>query len=283
MRLSYLAAFSEDELKRAKAIGYDGLEASGRSWPMDVVESPEKRKEAIEEAKGLLDKYGLCITACAFYGGRALETADRIEYYRKAGEFAAELGVGVVSTMSGGNPEVGLDENIALFKETFSEVAKIYEDLGLKLAFENWHGMTWFKFPMKSMNVGFHPETLEAMFDAVPSETMGIEYDPTHMVVQGIDHIWVLKKFIDRIYHLHIKDVWFDEEVLRRRGMFTRDWFHWRLPGYGRIDMPLFMGTLKRLKYRYDGAIENEDDQIDFNEGIIMAYNVIRPMVPKPL
>ena len=283
MKLSYLANFSEDELKRAKSIGYDGIEASVRSWDLKTLESSEKQEEAAKEVRDLLEKYGLAITALAMYGMSANPPAERIAIYRKLGEFAAKMGVGVVSTISGGNPEKSLDENIPIFTETFKEVARIYEDLGVRLAFENWHGMTWFEFPMKSRNIGFHPETLEKMFDAVPSPALGIEYDATHMVIQGIDHIWVLKKFASRIYHLHLKDVEIDKEILAHEGMFKRAWFQWRIPGYGIIDWSEFISALAEIKYAGDAAIENEDEIFEFGEGIVQGYNKLRPMIPKSL
>ena len=45
------------------------------------------------------------------------------------------------------------------------------------------------------------------MFDLIPSDNLGINYDPSHFVWQHIDYIRPLYEFRDKIFHVHYKDI----------------------------------------------------------------------------
>lgn len=279
MKLGYLTKFSEEELKLASSIGFDGLEVHANSW--DGLDLPEKRKETAKQARALADQYGITITAIALYTAVNKPAAERIPQYRNVIEFCAEMGVGVVTSLTGGDPERSQEENIPLFKETFAEVAKIAEDNGVKIAFENWPGAR-LTVPVKSATFGFNPKAWEMMFDAVPSPFIGLEFDPSHLVWQSVDYIAAVKKFGDRIHHVHLKDTEIKEDVLAEYGFFSAGWWRYRIPGFGVINWAEFISALKEVGFDGGAAIEHEDPVFSGErrvEGLKLGYNHLRPII----
>lgn len=282
MKLGYLTIFNEDELRLASSIGYDGLEVHAKSWPADVLKSTDKRREAAKLASELQAKYNIALTALSFYDATFKPAAERISDFRIVIEFASELGVPVVAAMSAGDPEKSLEENIPIFKEAFGEIAKIAENNGVKIAFENWPAVS--NLPAKSKNFGFHPAAWEMMFDAVDSPALGLEFDPSHLVWQFIDYISAVKTFGSRIHHVHLKDTEIKEDVLSCKGFFSRGWWRYRIPGFGVIDWAGFISALREVGYNGGAAIEHEDPVFSGErrvEGLKLGYNFLRPLFVK--
>jgi len=279
MKLGYLTRFTEDELRLAASIGYDGLEVHAKSWPPEVFTSEVERKKAVEVAKELQSRYGVTVTAVSFYDATYKPPVERIADFRKVIQFTSDLGVPVVAAMSAGDPEKSLEENIPIFKETFGEIAKICEDMGVKIAFENWPAVSG--LPAKSKNFGFHPTAWELMFDAVDSPALGLEFDPSHLVWQSIDYIAAVKAFGARIHHVHLKDTEIMHDVLACKGFFGRGWWRYRIPGFGVIDWAGFVSALREVGYNGGAAIEHEDPVFSGErrvEGLKLGYNCLRPL-----
>jgi sugar phosphate isomerase/epimerase len=283
MKLGYLTKFSEDELKRASGIGFDGLEAHAGSWGDDVLQSADARKSAAKQAKDLSDKCGVSITAIANYQGGMAPAADRIARFKNVIGLASEMGVGVIAALTGGDGDKDLAENVALWAETFREVAKVAESSNVKIAFENWPGLG-LRLPVRSNNFGFNPPAWEAMFDAVPSEALGLEFDPSHLVWQSADYLKIARKFGSRIYHVHFKDTEIKKDLLAENGFFSGGWWRYRIPGFGLVDWAGFMSVLREVGFDGGGAIEHEDGVFQgdkWEEGLRLGYNHLRPLIVK--
>ena len=281
MKLGYLAGFSEDELKRASSIGFDALEARiGNTWPGEGLATASGRKKVAAATRELLDQYGMSISAVAHYatGGGAKE---RVATYRKAIDLCKQLGVGVLTTLAGSSPDKSLEESVKDWAKVFSRVAKIAADNKVQIAFENWPGIHM-QFPLKTVNIAFMPKVWEMMFDAVPSKALGLEFDPSHLVWQGIDHIATARRFVKRIYHVHAKDTEIRQDLLKQDGFFTRGWWRYRIPGFGVINWAEFISVLR--EGGYDGGIAIEHEDMVFwgerhTEGLELGYNHLRPLI----
>jgi sugar phosphate isomerase/epimerase len=159
-------------------------------------------------------------------------------------------------------------------------VADLAEKRGMKIAFENWmsvHG----KLPHTPINIGGSPGTWDDMFGAVPSKALGIEFDPSHLYWQGIDHVRALKEFADRVYHVHAKDT---EMILENRYRYgiNGDIFRFRIPGYGEINWFEFISALDEIGYAGGVAIEHEDPIYSgdrFDEGLVRGHHVLDPII----
>jgi sugar phosphate isomerase/epimerase len=280
MRLGFLAR-DLNAITTAAVLGFDGVELLTSAF----CRADDRRKfdpSLIEEALRLTAEHDLAITAVAYYD-LAFDPppADEVtEAYERAFKLARRLEVDVVASMSGFDPARDWDGNLELFAERFRPVCARAEARGLRLAIENWMGF-WGRLPFRPMNMGGSPDTWDAWFALVSSPALGIEFDPSHLFWQGIDHIRALREYASRVYHVHAKDVELLPERRYRAGI-NGDVFRFRVPGYGAIDWRELISTLDELAYDGDIAIEHEDPVYDgerFTEGLLRGRQTLHPLV----
>jgi sugar phosphate isomerase/epimerase len=234
------------------------------------------------------------ITAWAAGMGVRLLTADdaqREEAIGKAKESidsAARQGIKVLTC---GHALVegrsGADQ-IALFKDGFAPVVAHAEQQGVKLAFENWHN--------RGRNLMISPELWDAAFNAVPSPNLGLNFDPSHLVVLHIDWLWAMRAFRDRIFYVHAKDTEVFPEKLNRYGTYgpvvesggpaSGIWWRYRLPGFGVVDWRKFADVLAEARYEGPLNIEHEDQVWGFTkdvprmrEGLLIAQRYLQQVL----
>ena len=282
MHLSFLTGNIQD-LEKAARLGFDGIELNVSA----LVQAREGQvnQEAIAQFKQLREKYQMRVDALAFYEiafKQQVYSSPEIvqQAYEQVFNTAESVGVTMIASMAGFDANRDWTANIQLFADRFGPVADLAEKRGIKLAFENWmaiHG----KLPFRPINIGGSPDTWEAMFSAVPSKALGLEFDPSHLHWQGIDYIRALYEFKDRIYHVHAKDT----EMLperRYRGGVNGDYFRFRIPGYGEINWPRLISALDEIGYTGDVAIEHEDPIYQnerFDEGLDRGWQVLHPLI----
>ncbi|MDP6379883.1 MAG: sugar phosphate isomerase/epimerase family protein [Phycisphaerae bacterium] len=282
MELGYLTNFSEDEACLAADLGFDSLEAAAGSWDEKKLATKAGRKKIADETRQILEACDLTITAIAHYDCQVRPASRRIAKFRALMDLANQIGIGCIATMAGNDTEKTLDENIAIWKKTFKPVAAEAEKAGIKIAFENWPGLRSAFPPVKSVNFAFTPEAWDKMFDAVPSKALGLEFDPSHLLWQGIDYLALAKEFGSRIHHVHAKDTEILDDVLARAGSFGGGWWRYRIPGFGQVDWPAFISILKEVGYDGGVAIEHEDPVFAGKrrvEGLELGYNHLRPLI----
>lgn len=114
------------------------------------------------------------------------------------------------------------------------------------------------------------PADLRAFFEACSSPVFGINYDPSHLMRQGIDPIRFLWEFGDRVYHVHGKDAELLSENLYEFGheqpatfvpRFGFGGWAWRytIPGQGSMRWGTAFAILAQLGYAGTVSIELED------------------------
>lgn len=158
-------------------------------------------------------------------------------------------------------------ENFALMVEGLNELTPHLEKHGGRLVIEGWPGPG---------ALCCTPEGYRAVFKEVPSASVGINYDPSHLIRMGIDPIKFLNEFADRVYHVHGKDTVIMPEAVYEFGTeqpATFDKGHgfgshtWRyaIPGHGQMRWVKAFEILKRTGYQGAVSIELEDE--NFNTG----------------
>ncbi|MHC4789257.1 MAG: sugar phosphate isomerase/epimerase family protein, partial [Planctomycetota bacterium] len=197
MKLGYLTELTAEECGIAAGIGYDCLEVSG-NWDLARLGDEDYRKAEADRARAMLDEAGIAISAVALYWSLPPEAEARAEGYRRYIAFCAELGVGCIAAMAGGDPAATLDENLDYWESIFREVAPAAEEAGVKIAFENWPGLQGIFPPVGTVNFAFNPEAWERMFERVDSPNLGLEFDPSHLVWQGIDWAAQVERWAER-------------------------------------------------------------------------------------
>jgi sugar phosphate isomerase/epimerase len=156
-------------------------------------------------------------------------------------------------------------DSLALYKEVFPTIAKTAEQHQVKIVFEGFPGKAPY-YP----SLGCTPETLRAMFAAVPSPSLCVNYDPSHLVRLGIDYLRFLREFADRTAHVHAKDCRVDAENVYLYGRsqaaaFGQPIKHsegpWRytIPGEGSVDWATVAFELDKAGYQGAVCVELED------------------------
>ena len=194
------------------------------------------------------------IAALGFYCN-ALMYEDHKKTLEKCIDMAEAFGTKVVSTFAGALEGETVDAAMPRFREVFGELARRAEDRGVRLAIENCPmGGTW---RQTTCNIGFHPRAWDMMFDAVPSPALGLEWEPTHQMCQLIDPIACLRKYADKVVHVHGKDARVRKDILASEGIIgPREPVLARFPGFGDCDWREIFEIL--MEAGYEGAISVE-------------------------
>ena len=109
---------------------------------------------------------------------------------------------------------------------------------------------------------GHYAGDLAPNVNDIQSDYFGLNYDPSHFVLQHMDPASPLKEFQKKIFHFHAKDVKYRRERMNEVGVFSHplEWHQPRIPGYGEMDWRAFMSELMETTYRGPVCIEVEDD-----------------------
>lgn len=183
---------------------------------------------------------------------------------------AEKLGVGVLSGFSGSSiwsyvagypaptPEV-VTAGFQDFAKKWNPLLDIMRDCGLKYAFEVHPGQ-----------IAFDLYSAETALDALNGrEEFGFTFDPSHLHWQGIDPVEFLRRFRDRIYHVHVKDAVLS--LNGRSGILGsylpmghphRGW-EFRSPGHGSIDWEAVIRALNDIGYDGPLSVEWKDAGMD--------------------
>ncbi len=212
-------------------------------------------------AKQVSDAIGdrdIRITTVSIFGNPLLDDESgetTREGWRQCIRHAQDFGCDLVTGFTGRLPDRPIDESLPAYKSVFSELVREAEDQGVRLAFENCDmGGTW---QSGSWNIAHNPTAWQMMFDAVPSGSVGLEWEPCHQLVSLIDPIPQLRKWAPKIFHLHGKDATVAWDVVREYGVHGPRPFAWhRTPGFGDSNWSDIITIL--MQNGYKGALDIE-------------------------
>jgi sugar phosphate isomerase/epimerase len=111
----------------------------------------------------------------------------------------------------------------------------------------------------------------------------GFNYDPSHLGYQGVDYVKFLRALGDRVYHVHMKDVWWGHGD-GSAGVFgghtnfgdARRYWDFRSLGHGDIQFEDIIVALNDLGYRGPLSVEWEDIRMDRVHGATEAAAFVR-------
>lgn len=112
-------------------------------------------------------------------------------------------------------------------------------------------------------------DTFECLFEAVPDANFGLNYDPSHLVHQGCDHLLPVSMFGKRIFHTHAKDTLVDRAKRAKVGIYAEGWWRYVIPGFGNIDWGEYITHLRMNGYDGVLSIEHEDGTQTREDGFI--------------
>jgi sugar phosphate isomerase/epimerase len=154
-------------------------------------------------------------------------------------------------------------------------------------------------FDAVNVNFALEVHPTEIAFDVASAERalkavgnhkrFGFNYDPSHLGYQGVDYVKFLRVFADRIYHVHMKDVWWghgDGSVGVFGGHTTfadpRRYWDFRSLGHGDINFEEIIVALNDIGYAGPLSVEWEDSRMDREHGATEAAEFVRNIDFKP-
>ncbi|HOZ49389.1 MAG TPA: sugar phosphate isomerase/epimerase [Candidatus Hydrogenedentes bacterium] len=306
MKLGCLTAMFSDKpldqvLEILRPFGLGAVEIGAGNYPgsphLDV-EGLLASKPKREELKSQLKGEGLIISALSCHGNclhpdagfaKSCATAQT-----KAIKLAGLLGVGVVNDFAGcpGDSDSSKQPNwvTCAWPPDYLEVlewqwekkvipywkkqAKFAADNGVKIGFEMHPGF-----------VVYNTETLLKIRKAC-GNSLGANFDPSHLFWQGMDPIACVRKLGKAIYHVHAKDSRVDPFNTAVNGVLdtkhygdeiNRSWI-FRTVGYGhgREWWNDFVSTLRLVGYDGVISIEHEDSLMSNMEGLSKAVALLK-------
>jgi sugar phosphate isomerase/epimerase len=208
-----------------------------------------------------------------------------IDHLKKVIVAAGKMGVPVVNTFIGADRALTQDGNWQKATRVWPEIIEAARDNGVKIAIENCP-MIFSKDEWPSgHNLAYNPKIWRRMFEEF-GETIGLNFDPSHLVWLMIDIESSILEFGERFYHFQAKDVMIDVEGLYENGSLSSGigWQIPRLPGLGDVDWAIVFRSLYRVGY--DGPIIIEHEDRDFEQtdelvkrGFLLARDVLSPYV----
>ena len=192
---------------------------------------------------------------------------------------AARLGVPVVNGFTGSsiwhllysfppNKPGMIDAGYQDFADRFNPILDVFDEEGIRFALE-----------VHPTEIAFDIASARRALEALDHrEAFGFNYDPSHLGYQGVDYVGFIHAFPDRIYHAHIKDVWWSETPMGA-GVFgghldfghaDRYW-DFRSVGRGAINFEEIIRALNRVGYAGPLSIEWEDSGMEREQGAAEA------------
>jgi sugar phosphate isomerase/epimerase len=238
----------------------------------------------------LLTRYNLAISSLAYYPNNLdpdEETREAAnEHLKRVIEAAQRLEVEVVGTFVGRDQRRSVADNLKDFERVWPSLVHFARERGVKIAIENcpmifsddeWPG---------GRNLAYSPALWRKLFEIVPDDNFGLNFDPSHLVWQFIDYTRAVREFAPRIFHVHAKDMEVDRDGLYEHGVLSlgMGWQVPRLPGLGEVRWDRFMAALYAIGYDWVVSIEHEDRKFEgdlklVQRGFLLARDNLRPFI----
>lgn len=295
----------ETMCQKAKAMGYDGLELACWGNHLNLKKAVDD-DQYIEDIKKLLDQYDLKVYALAThiigqcvgdYNDPRLnnfapaELADNPKAIREwavtnmkyAAIAAKKLGCKVVTGFTG--------SPIWKYMYSFPQTTESIIEAGYQEIYDLWSPiLDVFKESGIQFALEVHPA--EIAFDYYSTKRLlekfadrpefGLNFDPSHLIWQGLKPELFLMDFADRVYHVHMKDA---AVTLDGRngllgshvdfGELNRGW-NFRSLGHGDVDFENIIRVLNKVGYRGPLSVEWEDSGMEREYGATEAAAFVR-------
>jgi len=172
---------------------------------------------------------------------------------------APKLGVRVVNTFIGRDWTMSIDDNWSLVREVWPSIISEAKTAGVNIGIENcpmlfgkdeWPG---------GKNLAVSPAIWRRLFAEFPDGTLGLSFDPSHLVFQHIDYVRAIREFGKHFVHVHAKDTRIDTDRIYDVGSLGLGWHTPKLPGLGDVNWGQFFSALTDTGYNGPVCVEVED------------------------
>lgn len=284
MRIGFMMKFDKERIEFAKKVGFKSCELRV-SYEDEFFPGKAGWEDKAKQVKEFYQKNDIRISCIAGFYVNHMDEEKSEEYKKLVRDvivLAEKMDVPVVAGFSGRIQNADLKESVQMYKKIWSEHAKFAEDHNIKIAFENCP-MGKFHTPAYGINFMCTPEMWEIAFNEIPSEVLGLEWDPSHLICQFIDPVVTLRKFGKRVYHVHAKDAHVNHDILKQYGIWYYGAIEHCFPGLGDTDWGICIKELIRQGYTGDLNIEGWHDVVYSgkreDEGLINAFKYLSQFV----
>lgn len=194
--------------------------------------------------------------------------AANIAHLKNVIRASAKLGVNMVGTFIGRDQHKSVEENRELVASVWPAILALAEKLKVRIAIENcpmlfgpdqWPG---------GQNLMTTPKLWRSILDLLPSDYLGLNYDPSHFVWQMMDYVSPIYAFRDKIFHVHFKDIKLYRDRLDQVGImaYPLEFMQPKIPGLGDVRWDRFVSALTDIGYDGFACIEVEDRAFEGTE-----------------
>ncbi len=304
----------EELAQKASEWGYDGLEIAASGDHLDLKRADED-DDYVQSRLDILDKYGLKVWAISHHLGGQAVCDDPIDFrhqailrdyvwgdgdqegvrqraaedMKRSARVARKLGVDVVIGFTGSKiwqyvamfppvPASVIDEGYEDFANRWNPILDVFDEQGVKFAHE-----------VHPSEIAYDHWTSVRTLEAIGHrEAFGFNWDPSHMMWQGVDPIGFITDFADRIYHVDCKDTRV-RETNSRSGILgshlpwgdpRRGW-DFVSTGHGDVPWEDAFRALSSIGYEGPISVEWEDAGMDRLHGASQAVDYIRSLLWK--
>ncbi len=251
------------------------LSASTTLLEMNVEEEAEKILKVLDDSGAFISSF--------FHGANVLgekeEDQKSREVFEKLIQYADLLDVSTICGFSGRVRGKPIPESIDRLKEVWSPLLDLAGEKGSTIAFENCSmGGTW---QNGDWNIAHSPSAWELIFDALPHQNLGLEWEPCHQMVLLMDPMPQIREWGHKFFHIHGKDATIHRDTIDRYGIEGgRPFAFHRTPGFGDSNWTEIIGELRRIGYKGTIDIEGWHDPVYVNElemtGQVHALNYLK-------
>ena len=294
--------------EKMASLGYDGIELACWGDHFDVEKALED-DSYLPHHRDVLEKYGLKCYAISNHNvgqttcdpiderhkfilpgsvwGDGKEEGVRcraVENMKNAARAAARFGAPVVNGFTGSpiwntlfywRPDMDavIEAGYRFFAEVWNPILDVFQEQFVRFALE-----------VHPTEIAYDGVTAGRAIQAVNGHpAFGFNFDPSHFGYQGVDYVDFIRRYGDRIYHCHMKDVYVSPQPTRA-GVFgahldsgnpLRYW-NFRSPGRGMIRFEEIIRALNDVEYTGPLSVEWEDSKMDRDFGAKEALQYIR-------
>lgn len=222
-------------------------------------------------------------------GNPAEVNARAADELKNTARAAQKLGVDVVNGFTGSSiwhllysfppvsPEM-IDDGFNLLAERFNPILDVFGECGVKFALE-----------VHPTEIAFDLYTAERTLEALNyRDEFGFNFDPSHLIWQGVDPVEFIRAFPDRIHHVHMKDA--IVTLNGRSGILSshmnfgdpnRGW-DFRSLGRGGVNFEEIIRALNVIGYTGPLSVEWEDSGMNRDQGAKEALEFVRRLDFEP-
>lgn len=230
------------------------------------------------------------LSSLAYYPNTMDANLDKrtvaVKHLKKLICASAKLGINMVTTFIGRDQSKTVEENLELVKEIWPPIIALAEEKGVKIAIENCPMLFGADQWPGGQNLMTTPTIWRKVFEILPSDNLGINYDPSHFVWQMIDYIQPIYEFRNKIFHVHYKDIKLYPDRLQQVGImgYPLDFMSPKLPGLGDVDWGKYVSALTDIRYNGCTCIEIEDKAFessveDIKKSVALSTRYLRNFV----